>query len=123
MLKPLLLKGPNDSVDMDMSACGVVLVTIDSQETAIALANALVNEGLAACINLFPIQSIYRWQGQAQQDNEWQLVIKTSLRRYAELAARVEALHPYEVPEIVVLPILAGSTAYLGWVTEQTQPR
>ncbi|MDA0266505.1 MAG: divalent-cation tolerance protein CutA [Cyanobacteria bacterium] len=108
---------------MDMSACGVVLVTIDSQETAIALANALVNEGLAACINLFPIQSIYRWQGQAQQDNEWQLVIKTSLRRYAELAARVEALHPYEVPEIVVLPILAGSTAYLGWVTEQTQPR
>ncbi len=106
---------------MDPPEFGVVLVTVDSQEAAIALANTLVGEGIAACINLFPIESIYRWQGQVQQDNEWQLVIKTSLSRYADLVARIEVLHPYEVPEILVMPILAGSTAYLDWVTAQTR--
>lgn len=105
-----------------MTEFGVVLVTIDSQEAAIALAEILVNEGLAACVNLFPIQSIYRWQGSIQQDNEWQLVIKTRLTQSSDLSARIAALHPYEIPEIVMLPILEGSAAYLGWVAAQTQP-
>jgi periplasmic divalent cation tolerance protein len=107
---------------MDMTEFGVVLVTIDSQSMAIALAETLIEECLAACVNLFPMQSIYRWQGQVQQDHEWQLVIKTRLAQYPALSTRITALHPYEVPEIVLLPIQAGSTAYLNWVADQTQP-
>lgn len=106
-----------------MTEFGVVLVTLEAQEAAIALAETLVNERLAACINLFPIQSIYCWQGQLQQDHEWQLVIKTHRNRYDQLTARIEALHPYEVPEIIMLPIIAGSAPYLNWVRDQTQPR
>jgi periplasmic divalent cation tolerance protein len=106
-----------------MTEFRVVLVTIDSQAAAIALAEILVNECLAACINLFPIQSIYSWQGQVQQSNEWQLVIKTRFSQYDQLAARIAALHPYEIPEIIMLPITAGSAPYLNWVRDQTQPQ
>lgn len=95
---------------------GVVLVTVDTQATGQAIAKTLVTESLAACVNLFPIHSIYRWEGEIQQDQEWQLIIKTDLQQFAALEARLQALHPYDVPEILALPIVEGSQTYLTWL-------
>ena len=107
---------------MYASRYGLVLVTVGSEAEAKAIAQTLVSERLAACVNLFPIQSIYRWQGEVQQDTEWQLFIKTDLHRFAELETRIRALHSYEVPEIIALPIQAGSAPYMAWLAEQTTP-
>lgn len=100
---------------------GVVLVTAPSVAEAEAIAQALVQEGLAACVSLMPIRSIYTWQGQLNKDEEWQLVIKTNLNRFTALEARIRQLHSYEVPEIIALPILYGSQHYLSWIAEQTR--
>lgn len=97
---------------------GVVLVTAESEEQARAIAQTVVQEGLAACANLFPVRSIYRWQGEVQDGEEWQLVIKTDLRLFEALAARVGALHTYDVPEIIAVAIALGSSAYLDWLEE-----
>ncbi len=95
---------------------GVALVTTSSESEAEAIASVLVESGLAACVNLFPIRSIYTWQGQVQQEREWQLLIKTDLQKFDQLTAKVKELHSYEVPEIIALPIVAGSDDYLGWL-------
>jgi len=105
-----------------MPSYGVVLVTVENQSGAEAIASALVQENLAACVNLFPIQSVYRWEGKICQDPEYQLLIKTDLAHFEALAARVTELHPYEVPEIIVLPITTGSAAYLAWIGETVRP-
>ncbi|MEL6382792.1 MAG: divalent-cation tolerance protein CutA [Cyanobacteria bacterium J06626_18] len=102
-----------------MGDYGVVLVTVDTQETAQAIAEALVQNQLAACVNLCPIQSVYTWKGELQKDNEWQLVIKTALSQFAALETKLKEIHPYEVPEIIALPIVQGSSAYLHWLDEQ----
>lgn len=99
-----------------MTSCGVVLVTVSSEAEALKLANCLVDEALAACVAIFPVQSVYRWQGSTQQDSEWQLTIKTNLDHLDRLISRVQALHTYELPEIIALPIVAGAAAYLDWV-------
>ncbi len=101
-----------------MTSLGVVLVTAGSEEEARAIAQALVQEKLAACVNFTPIQSVYTWQGEIQQDQEWQLLIKTDLARFDQLAARIQALHSYDVPEIIALPIQQGAAAYLSWMTD-----
>jgi periplasmic divalent cation tolerance protein len=95
---------------------GVVLVTVPSQSEATVIATILIEEQLAACVNLFPVQSIYRWEGEIQQETEWQLLIKTDLANFSELSAKIQAIHPYEVPEILALPILSGSQSYLNWL-------
>ncbi len=95
---------------------GIVLVTAPSQDEAQAIAATLIEEQLAACVSIFPVQSIYRWQGEIQQEPEWQLMIKTDLTRFDVLSARVQAIHSYEVPEIIALPITAGSQSYLTWL-------
>ena len=95
---------------------GVVLVTVSSLSEGQAIATALIEDKLAACVNLLPIDSIYLWQGEIQQDREYQLIIKTDLNKVAELAAKIKTLHSYEVPEIIALPIVDGSQAYLDWV-------
>ena len=101
----------------------VVLVTSPSAEFAASLARTLVEERLAACANLVPqIRSIYRWQGEICDDAETLLILKTTTARYPELEARIQELHPYDVPEVIQLPIQAGSAAYLGWLVEQTTP-
>ncbi|HIK44036.1 MAG TPA: divalent-cation tolerance protein CutA [Leptolyngbyaceae cyanobacterium M65_K2018_010] len=100
---------------------GVVLVTIDTEANAHSLARQLVEAGLAACVSLSPIQSVYRWQGELHTDPEWQLVIKTSLTRLEELTQVITEHHPYDVPEIIALPIAAGFTEYLAWIGDQTQ--
>lgn len=100
----------------------VVLITTGSTEEAQRIAHALVEERLAACVNIVaPIQSIYRWRGEIQTDNEALLIVKTQAQALERLAKRVKQLHSYEVPEIIALPILAGAEDYLHWIDEQTQ--
>lgn len=99
----------------------VILVTVGSEEEGAKIANTLLSEKLAACINIVPIQSFYTWQGEIHQDREWQLLIKTRLHLFEKLAERVQTLHSYDVPEIVALPIVAGSSAYLSWISDNTQ--
>jgi periplasmic divalent cation tolerance protein len=101
----------------------VVLVTAPDETVASRLARALVDERLAACANLVPgVRSVYRWQGRVQEDVEVLLVLKTASARCAALAERVRDLHPYDLPEVVALPVAAGSVPYLEWVvTESTK--
>lgn len=100
----------------------LVLVTWPADRPADALARTLVDERLAACVNVLPeMQSVYRWEGAVQQDAERQLVIKTTADRLEALEARVAALHPYQVPEFLVLPIAGGSDRYLEWMRLATR--
>jgi len=100
-----------------MSDVRIVLITAPDLAVAAGLGRALVEERLAACANLVPqITSIYRWEGAVQEDSEVLMVVKTSAGRVAALTERVLALHPYEVPEVLVLPIESGAAAYLDWV-------
>jgi len=100
----------------------VVLVTCGSEEEALKIANALVEEHLAACVNFVaPIRSIYRWEGKIWDEKEWLLVIKTEKQRFEELEKKVKSLHSYSVPEIISLPITEGSSAYLNWIKENTE--
>lgn len=103
---------------IDSASYGVVLVTASSQQEAEAIATSLVKSQLAACVSLVPIQSIYTWQGELHQDQEWQLLIKTDLTQFQTLEAKIRELHSYEVPEIIALPIVAGSHPYLNWISE-----
>ena len=94
----------------------LVLTTLGADADAAALARTLVSEQLAACVNVLPVMtSVYRWKGAIEQDREQQLVIKTAPARLAALEARVRQLHPYELPEFVVLDARA-SEAYARWV-------
>jgi periplasmic divalent cation tolerance protein len=99
----------------------VVLITAPSQTQAQEIAHTLVANHLAACVTLIPVHSIYSWEGKIHQDEEWQLVIKTDLQRFTELEAAVRTMHPYEVPEIIALPIQAGSQPYLQWIRDQVK--
>jgi periplasmic divalent cation tolerance protein len=100
----------------------VVLVTAPSAEKAAELARALVEERLAACGNVVPgLRSIYRWEGKVHDDAEALLVLKTTRARFEALRDRVLALHPYEVPEVLALPVEAGSAAYLAWIGAETR--
>ena len=103
---------------MEDPAYGVVLVTVASSEQGKMIAHALVSAKLAACVNIFAIDSIYMWQGEVNQDLEHQLIIKTDLNKFSELAEKIKTLHDYEVPEIIALPIVAGSKSYLHWLGE-----
>ena len=99
----------------------VVYCTCPDQTTAERIAEALVAERLAACANVVPgLISIYRWQGQVRREPELLLIIKTRGVVYSLLEARIRELHPYEVPEIVALPIQAGAAEYLGWLADST---
>ncbi len=100
----------------------VVLTTVPGDGTGEALARQLVEERLAACASLHAeMVSIYRWKGQLEREPERQLVIKTSRDRVAALEARLKALHAYDVPEFLVLPVEGASEAYRAWVVEQTR--
>jgi len=97
----------------------LVLTTIGADADAVALARTLVDERLAACVNVLPaMTSVYRWKGQVEQDREQQIVIKTTAGRVAALETRMRELHPYELPEFVVVAATSGSADYLAWVGE-----
>ena len=96
----------------------IVLTTLGAHADANALAQALVDERLAACVNVLPpMTSTYRWKGAVEQEREQQLVIKTSRAQVPALQARLRQLHPYELPEFLVLDA-SGSEAYLAWIDE-----
>ncbi|MGI8989043.1 MAG: divalent-cation tolerance protein CutA [Bryobacteraceae bacterium] len=95
----------------------VVLNTCGSSEEAERIARRLVEERLAACVNvLAPMRSFYRWKGVVEDASEWLLVIKTSRDRFDALRATLEAAHSYELPEILALPVVDGSPNYLNWL-------
>jgi periplasmic divalent cation tolerance protein len=99
----------------------VVLVTTPSAELAAGLARTLVEERLAACGNVLPgVRSLYRWEGEVHDDTEALLVLKTSRARFEALRERVLSLHPYDVPEVLALPVEAGSAPYLAWIAGET---
>ncbi|WP_321408638.1 divalent-cation tolerance protein CutA [Tolumonas auensis] len=106
-----------------MSDAIVVLCTCPDNTCARALAQTLLNEKLAACVNLIPqVTSLYCWQGKMEESQEVQLVIKSRRTLFGVLQQRIQTLHPYEVPEILAMPVLNGSPAYLQWLQEQTTP-
>lgn len=99
----------------------LVLCTAPNADVGAKLARGIVEASLAACVNVVPgLRSIYVWKGNVHDEPEVQLLIKTRRARYDALATWIEANHPYEVPEILALPIAAGSAAYLAWLAEQT---
>jgi periplasmic divalent cation tolerance protein len=96
----------------------VVLSTFPSSEKAAEIARVLVDERLCACVNLVPaVRSIYRWQGAIHDDAEVLAIVKTTAERAAALRDRLIALHPYDVPEAIVLPVTDGHAPYLAWLT------
>ncbi len=100
----------------------VVYVTTGKLSTAKKIARELVEQRLAACVNIVPkITSIYRWKNSLQADQEFLLIIKSRRSRFTDLRHCVETLHTYEVPEIIALPIVDGSANYLDWI-EQSVP-
>ena len=99
----------------------VVLCTCPDDSVAKKLAGGLVEQRLAACVNVLPgIRSIYRWQGRVQDDGEVLMVIKSSQETYAALECWLSEQHPYDLPEIIALPVERGLQGYLEWVAEET---
>jgi periplasmic divalent cation tolerance protein len=101
----------------------LVLTNCPDEETAGRIARTLVENRLAACVNVLPeVESTYRWQGSVEQAVEVPLLIKCTRERYAALEEAIRQLHPYTVPEIVAVPVVVGLPSYLRWVAEETTP-
>ncbi|MEB3273053.1 MAG: divalent-cation tolerance protein CutA [Prochlorothrix sp.] len=100
---------------------GLVLTTAASEAEAQTLAQALVTQQLAACVNFFPIHSVYTWQGTVESSPEWQLYIKTRRSHFPAIQTLFTAIHSYEVPELILIPLTAASSPYLHWMAAQTQ--
>ena len=99
----------------------IVFVTTPNSDEAARIAEALVSERLAACVNIVAaVESIYRWEGKVTRDSETLMIIKTTDERYAELELRVRQLHSYSTPEVVAIRIERGSEQYLNWLREST---
>lgn len=101
----------------------MVLTNLPDRAAAEKLADALVAARVAACVNILsPCRSVYRWKGAVQRDEEHPVLIKTTAERYAELEKAILAVHPYELPEIIAVPVEQGLQRYLAWVAEETKP-
>ena len=97
----------------------LVLTMLPTADAAVSLARTLVEEKLAACCNLIPaVRSIYRWEGKLQDENEVLVLLKTRSEHFERLKARILELHPYEVPEVLALPVEAGYAGYLEWMSK-----
>jgi periplasmic divalent cation tolerance protein len=100
----------------------IVFCTCPTREKGEHIANSLVSEGLAACVNITsPITSVYTWEGKCQSEEEVLLLIKTTRQRYPNLEQAIGALHPYELPEIIAVPVEQGLPGYLDWVAQCTK--
>jgi periplasmic divalent cation tolerance protein len=98
----------------------VILSTADSEELARRIASALVEAREAACVNILPgVSSMYRWEGKTCESREWLLLIKAPARRFEAVRARIRAMHSYQLPEVIALPIAAGDPEYLAWIHQE----
>jgi periplasmic divalent cation tolerance protein len=100
----------------------VVLTSCPDEAAAARIAGALLEAGLAACVTRQPVRSMYRWEGRLMDEPEVLLIIKTLASRFTDLEMCLKSLHPYTVPEIIALPIAAGSAAYLSWLAAEVTP-
>ncbi|UQX03530.1 divalent-cation tolerance protein CutA [Streptomyces sp. RerS4] len=98
----------------------VVTTTHASEEEARALATAVVRERLAACAQVYPISSVYRWEGEVRSESEWRVDFKTRADLFDRLAKSITDKHAYDTPEIVGVPLVTGSAKYLDWVNDET---
>lgn len=100
-----------------------VITAVDSEETAQAIAQALVGQQVAACVQIIgPITSVYRWQGEVETSREWLCLIKSRADLFSAVETLITQLHPYDVPEILAVPVSAGSQPYLAWLERETRP-
>lgn len=99
----------------------VVTTALGTEDEADALAGALVEAGLAACVQVMHVRSFYRWEGEIKREPEWLLLIKTRSERFAEVEAFIRERHSYELPEILALPVGGGAPDYLRWLLEATK--
>lgn len=101
----------------------IILTTVPSTEVGTSLADELVRRGLVACVNVLPpMVSVYRWKGEIQHDTECQLIIKTVTARVDDVQAVLTELHPYDLPECLVVPVAGGDARYLAWVASCVSP-
>ncbi len=107
-----------------MSEVVLVFTNLPDRATAVRISDALVEEGSAACVNILPeCASVYRWHGKVERASEVPLLIKTTRETYPHLESALRRLHPYELPEIIALPVTAGLPEYLSWVAQESKPR
>ncbi len=107
-----------------MSEVLLVLTNLPDRATAVSIAEALIEEGVAACVNvLAECASVYRWQDKIERTGETPMLIKTTREAYPRLESALRRLHPYELPEIIALPVSGGLPEYLNWVTQETNTR
>jgi periplasmic divalent cation tolerance protein len=105
-----------------VTECVVITTSVAERDEAHRIADALIGERLAACVQVMPVESHYRWEGAIEQASELLLVIKTSGARAPAAQARVLALHSYDIPELMVTPVVGGAPAYLDWIAAQVEP-
>jgi periplasmic divalent cation tolerance protein len=99
----------------------IVYITVPSREVGQQIAETLLEGKLVACVNIIPeISSIYHWQSAVEQDDELLLIAKTRTALFDRLATTVKRIHPYEVPEVIAMPIVSGSNEYLAWIDLET---
>lgn len=102
----------------------VVLTTTEKKKDAERIAESLVEKKLAACVQVLgPINSVYKWKGKIEKAEEWLCLIKSRKSIYSEIEKAIRLIHPYEVPEIIALPVVAGSADFLSWLGEETKSR
>jgi periplasmic divalent cation tolerance protein len=101
---------------------GVLLTTTPGREEAAKIAQILIDEKLAACVQLLPVESFYVWQGKTQNEAEVLLLVKTRSALFEQVIARIKQVHSYSVPEIVAMPFTAGFSGYLDWIDTVTDP-
>ena len=99
----------------------IVLATVPSKEVGLALARELVDLRLAACVNILPATSVYRWEGEVREDEEHVLVIKTRRTYIDDIKELFDDRHPYELPELISMEVEDGTSAYLSWLRDETQ--
>ena len=99
----------------------LVITTIDGKENAQRIARELVEKRLAACVQVFPVTSIYRWKGKVEEAEEWLCLCKTRREIFEDVEMAIKRMHTYEIPEIVALPVEAGSHDYLAWMDQEVR--
>jgi len=106
---------------MTSKECCITYVTAGSKAEAEKISRALVSEKLAACANIFPINSIYRWKGKIEEGGEHAILFKSHKKNFEKITERVRAIHSYETPCIIEIPITRGSSDYLDWIQDGTE--